>query len=78
MRLSILRLRPLVSLVVAFAILPVQVQAQQQAGTQSFRFMNTALPIEQRVNDLISRMTLEEKVSQMRDHAARNRSPGRS
>jgi len=28
-------------------------------------FHNSALPIEQRVNDLVSRMTLEEKVSQM-------------
>ena len=32
--------------------------------------MNPALPLEQRVDDLIGRMTLEEKVSQMRDHAA--------
>jgi beta-glucosidase len=32
--------------------------------------MNPALPLEQRINDLIGRMTLEEKVSQMRDHAA--------
>ncbi len=32
-------------------------------------FRNPALPIDQRVNDLISRMTLEEKVSQMRDRA---------
>ena len=28
-------------------------------------FRNPALPIEQRVNDLVSRLTLEEKVSQM-------------
>ncbi len=40
-----------------------------KAGAQSFKFMNTALPIDQRVDDLIGRMTLEEKVSQMRDHA---------
>jgi beta-glucosidase len=33
-------------------------------------YMNPANPLEQRVNDLIGRMTLEEKVSQMRDHAA--------
>ena len=33
-------------------------------------YLNPALPVEQRVQDLISRMTLEEKVSQMRDHAA--------
>lgn len=32
-------------------------------------FRNPALPIAERVDDLISRMTLEEKVSQMRDHA---------
>jgi beta-glucosidase len=32
--------------------------------------MNPAVPLEQRINDLIGRMTLEEKVSQMRDHAA--------
>jgi beta-glucosidase len=33
-------------------------------------FRNPALPIEQRVNDLVSRMTLEEKVSQMVHTAA--------
>ena len=32
-------------------------------------FRNPALPIDERVNDLISRMSLEEKVSQMRDRA---------
>jgi len=32
--------------------------------------MNPALPLEQRIGDLIGRMTLDEKVSQMRDHAA--------
>jgi beta-glucosidase len=31
--------------------------------------MNPSLPLEQRVDDLIGRMTLEEKVAQMRDHA---------
>ena len=34
--------------------------------------MNPALPVAKRVNDLIGRMTLEEKVSQMRDHAPRH------
>ncbi|MGA2484023.1 MAG: hypothetical protein ABSF92_12995, partial [Candidatus Acidiferrales bacterium] len=32
-------------------------------------YLNSELPLEQRVDDLIGRMTLEEKVSQMRDHA---------
>lgn len=35
----------------------------QQANT--FSFQNTSLSFEQRVNDLVSRMTLEEKVAQM-------------
>jgi beta-glucosidase len=33
-------------------------------------YLNPTLPLEQRVNDLVSRMTLEEKIPQMRDHAA--------
>ncbi|MDR2231494.1 MAG: glycoside hydrolase family 3 C-terminal domain-containing protein, partial [Tannerella sp.] len=37
---------------------------------QSFPFQNPDLTIEQRVNDLVSRMTLEEKVSQMVNSAA--------
>src|SRR6266571_2269049 len=36
----------------------------------SARFRNPALPIEERVNDLVSRLTLEEKVSQMVHTAA--------
>jgi beta-glucosidase len=32
-------------------------------------WLNPALPVDQRVDALISRMTLEEKVNQMRDHA---------
>src|SRR5690348_17476352 len=32
-------------------------------------YLDASLPIEQRVNDLVSRMTLEEKVSQMQDVA---------
>ncbi len=43
--------------------------AQQAVNTQA-GYLNPALPLEQRVNDLVGRMTLEEKVSQMRDHAA--------
>jgi beta-glucosidase len=36
--------------------------------TPNAPYMNPALPLEQRVDDLIGRMTLQEKVSQMRDH----------
>jgi len=43
--------------------------AQQEAPARP-GYMNPALPLEQRVDDLLGRMTLEEKVSQMRDHAA--------
>ncbi len=68
MRMSYLRLRALPSLFVAFTML-LHVQAQQPSNAQSFQFMNTSRPIDRRVDDLIGRMTLEEKVSQMRDHA---------
>ena len=43
--------------------------AQQQAAGQTLPYMNPALPVDQRVKDLIGRMTLEEKVQQMRDHS---------
>jgi beta-glucosidase len=43
--------------------------AQGKAEQPSPAYKNPSLPIEQRVEDLVSRMTLEEKVSQMRDHA---------
>jgi beta-glucosidase len=44
--------------------------AQRSKVPQTLPYMNPALPVEQRVDDLIHRMTLEEKVSQMRDYAA--------
>ena len=37
--------------------------AQQASGPPSYK--DPSLPLEQRVNDLVSRMTLEEKVSQL-------------
>jgi beta-glucosidase len=43
---------------------------EQIKAAAAMPFRNTALPIEQRVNDLVSRMTLEEKVSQLIDRAA--------
>jgi len=45
------------------------VHAQQKVAAEA-PYMNPALPLEQRVDDLIGRMTLDEKVSEMRDHAA--------
>ncbi len=56
-------------LFVAFAAVPFPVHAQQPATAHALPYMNPALPLDQRVDDLIARMTLEEKVSQMRDHA---------
>jgi beta-glucosidase len=61
--------RALPSFLVVFTMLPLSMQAQQPSSAQPFKFMNTSLSIDQRVDDLIGRMTLEEKVSQMRDHA---------
>src|SRR6187402_3953956 len=37
----------------------------QKKESEDFPFLNTALSIDERVNDLVSRMTLEEKISQM-------------
>jgi beta-glucosidase len=63
------RFRALPSVFIALTLLLLHADAQQQPDARSFKFMNTALPIDERVGDLIGRMTLEEKVSQMRDHA---------
>lgn len=41
----------------------------QTTDKKSFPFFNENLPTEQRVNDLVSRLTLEEKVAQMLNHA---------
>jgi beta-glucosidase len=50
------------------AVVPA-VHGQQQAAVQLLPYMDSAVPLNQRVKDLIGRMTLEEKVSQMRDHS---------
>src|SRR3974390_3519397 len=57
-------------LAVTFSVLVVT-QAATQGGSDlaGAKFRNPSLPIDERVNDLISRMTLEEKVSQLRDRA---------
>jgi beta-glucosidase len=57
------------SIFAAAVLVPLHLHAQQTSHVQPFPFMNPALPIDQRVSDLVNRMTLEEKVSQMRDHA---------
>jgi beta-glucosidase len=44
--------------------------AQATAGQASAPYLNPAVPIQQRVDELVSKMTLEEKVSQMQNHAA--------
>src|ERR1035441_2578392 len=41
--------------------------AQASAGPDSY--LNPALPVAQRVDDLVSRMTLDEKISQMQNEA---------
>ncbi|MGO9863039.1 MAG: glycoside hydrolase family 3 C-terminal domain-containing protein [Terriglobales bacterium] len=69
-RLHIHALCSFLGVLAACALVAFSAQAQQQSAAQDYRYMNSALPLEQRVEDLIGRMTLEEKVSQMRDHAA--------
>ncbi|HEX4309010.1 MAG TPA: glycoside hydrolase family 3 C-terminal domain-containing protein [Acidobacteriaceae bacterium] len=50
------------------ALVAVPAPAQQSSASQQ-TWLNTSLPIDQRVDALLSQMTLEEKVQQMRDHA---------
>ena len=52
-----------------FALSVVLAASLRVAAQQPLPFMDTALPVERRVNDLIGRLTLEEKVQQLRDHA---------
>jgi beta-glucosidase len=62
-----LRTIPLLANFCAGALLALPPAFAQQAT--SYPFQNSSLPVAQRVDDLVSRMTLEEKASQMR-HAA--------
>ncbi len=61
-------LRPFIAVLAFFAALLIfpATLAQQ---TSSQPWLNTSLPVDQRVDALLSQMTLEEKVQQMRDHA---------
>jgi beta-glucosidase len=49
--------------IIAFLLLTIYAQAQEKE--EKFPFVDTNLSFETRVNDLVSRLTLEEKVSQM-------------
>ena len=53
----------------AFLLLIAPPSRAQQSSNSDQPWLNTSLPIDQRVDDLVSKMTLEEKVQQMRDHA---------
>ena len=57
-----------VAYLAVLCVLVISVSAQQKT-TSELPYMNPALPMAQRVKDLIGRMTLEEKVSQMQDHS---------
>src|SRR6476646_6912156 len=61
------------SLIIAIALCFVitnSPSATQQTNTNNASYLNPSLPLEQRVDDLVSRMTLEEKVSQMMNAAS--------
>jgi len=61
--------RVLSRLAAVLILLPLYAHGQQRQNLSALPYLNPALPIDQRVDDLIGRMTLEEKVQQMRDHA---------
>jgi beta-glucosidase len=54
-------------LILTFICITVSVSAQstEEPGTEAPLYLDTSAPIEDRVDDLLSRMTLEEKVGQM-------------
>ena len=58
-----------VSILMGFAIPGLSQQQTSKAADAARPWMNTSLPTDQRVDDLIGKMTLEEKVRQMRDQA---------
>ncbi|MGB9032666.1 MAG: glycoside hydrolase family 3 C-terminal domain-containing protein, partial [Acidobacteriaceae bacterium] len=65
------RLRTLLVTLAAFVatLLATPSAPAQQAAETPQPWLNTSLPIDRRVDALVSQMTLEEKVQQMRDHA---------
>jgi beta-glucosidase len=57
------------AVLLAACLVPLFAQQGSRGQTPQPPYMNPQLPVERRVDDLISRMTLEEKVSQMMNHA---------
>lgn len=57
------------ALLLAAFLLPLFVQRGSAGQTQPPPYMNTALPVSRRAEDLVSRMTLEEKAAQMMNKA---------
>ena len=50
-------------------LVPFAAGAQQLPASQAHPWLNPGLPLDGRVEALVSQMTLEEKVGQMQDHA---------
>ncbi|HEY6447957.1 MAG TPA: glycoside hydrolase family 3 C-terminal domain-containing protein [Acidobacteriaceae bacterium] len=59
----------IICILAAGTLLSAAAHSQQTSAPQNKPWLNPDLPLNQRVDDLLSQMTLEEKVSQMRDHA---------
>ncbi len=53
----------------SFVLSVVLAASLRVAAQQPLPFMDPAVPVDRRVDDLIGRLTLEEKVQQLRDHA---------
>lgn len=57
-------------LLVSVVFSPFTARSQMRAAPETMVFRNPSLTLEQRVNDLVARMTLEEKIAQMQNAAA--------
>ena len=69
--------RALLALLMAVGLIP-SGKAQTKPANSSLPYLDTSLPLEKRVDDLVSRMTLEEKVRQMQHVGAGHPPAGRS
>src|SRR5436305_13984729 len=61
----ILRLRAVIAAALVVIAAPGRATAQRSALTDNLPYRNASLPVERRVDDLLARMTLDEKVAQM-------------